>query len=75
MKKAAKKKATRAKTSRAAKKTAAAHRARRAPLESQPQSKEQAAQKAGVFLQTNDAWSLAYFDPKDLHCEERELFG
>jgi len=41
----------------------------------QPQSKQQAAKQAGVFLHTDDSWSLAYFDSKDLHCVERELFG
>ena len=45
------------------------------PIEQQPQSKQQAATQAGLFLHTDDAWSLAYFDPKDLHCTERELFG
>jgi hypothetical protein len=40
-----------------------------------PQSKAQAATAAGVFLHTDDAWSLAYFDPKDLHHLERKLFG
>jgi hypothetical protein len=41
----------------------------------QPQSKQQAAVQAGMFLYTTDAWSLRYFDTKDLHCLERELFG
>jgi hypothetical protein len=41
----------------------------------QPQSKAQAATAAGVFLHTDDAWSLAYFDPNDLHNLERKLFG
>jgi hypothetical protein len=41
----------------------------------QPQSKAQAAAAAGVFLHTDDAWSLAYFDPNDLHNLERKLFG
>ena len=41
----------------------------------QPQSKQQAALAAGVFLQTTDAWSEAYWDPTDLHVLERELFG
>lgn len=35
----------------------------------------QAATAAGVFLHTDDAWSLAYFDPNDLHNLERKLFG
>ena len=41
----------------------------------QPQSKQQAALQAGMFLHTDDTWSLAYFDPNDLHCMERELLG
>jgi hypothetical protein len=40
-----------------------------------PQSLEKAATKAGMFLYTNDAWSLRYFDPNDLHSLERKLFG
>lgn len=40
-----------------------------------PASKPQAAVSAGMFLYTDDAWSLRYFDPKDLHCTERKLFG
>ena len=24
---------------------------------------------------TDDAWSLRYFDPNDLHFKEREVFG
>jgi len=45
------------------------------PVEEQPQSKEQAATQAGLFLHTDDRWSTAYFDQGDLHCAERELFG
>jgi hypothetical protein len=41
----------------------------------QPQSKQQAALEAGMFLQTTDAWSETYFDPNDLHFLERQLFG
>jgi hypothetical protein len=41
----------------------------------QPQSKQQAAIKNGMFLYTTDAWSLAYFNSGDLHCVEREIFG
>ncbi len=41
----------------------------------QPQSKEKAAAKAGMFLHTDDSWSAAYFNAQDLHCMERELFG
>jgi len=41
----------------------------------QPQSKQQAAVQAGMFLYTNDAWSQRYFNKGDLRCMERELFG
>lgn len=41
----------------------------------QPQSKQQAAVSAGVFLYADDAWSQAYFDKNDLHYIERVLFG
>lgn len=41
----------------------------------QPQSKLQAAVANGMFLYTDDAWSLRYFDLNDLHFKERELFG
>jgi hypothetical protein len=41
----------------------------------QPQSEQQAAVQAGMFLYTNDVWSLAYFNQDDLHCMERELLG
>lgn len=40
-----------------------------------PQSLEKAAKQAGMFLYTNDTWSLRYFDPKDLHSSERKLFA
>jgi hypothetical protein len=59
-----------------AKKNAATARAvKHPPLQKQPQSKSQAALQSGMFLATDDKWSLAYFDSNDLHCEERELFG
>jgi hypothetical protein len=45
------------------------------PLQKEPQSKTQAAVQGGMFLHTDDKWSLAYFNSNDLHCEERELFG
>jgi pyruvate/2-oxoglutarate dehydrogenase complex dihydrolipoamide acyltransferase (E2) component len=45
------------------------------PLMAQPQSKQQAALTASVFLYTNDSWATRYFDPNDLHGLERELFG
>jgi hypothetical protein len=37
--------------------------------------KQQAAVAHGMFLYTDDAWSLQYFDPNDLHFKEREVFG
>jgi hypothetical protein len=40
-----------------------------------PSSKSQAAVSAGWFLSTTDAWAQPYFDPKDLHCVDRLLFG
>jgi hypothetical protein len=72
---AAKKKAAPAKKASPVKKAATAPNGATRPLERQPQSKLQAAAQAGVFLYTDDAWSLAYFNSSDLHCEERELFG
>jgi hypothetical protein len=45
------------------------------PLEKQPGCIEQAATEAGVFLHTDDAWSMAYFNPSDLHYAERALLG
>ncbi len=38
-------------------------------------SKPQAAVSAGWFLGTTDAWTKPYFDPKDIHSEDRLLFG
>lgn len=37
--------------------------------------KRMAAEAAGWFLETTDAWTDKYFDARDLHCAERELFG
>ncbi len=45
------------------------------PINKQPQVKQQAAVTNGMFLYTDDAWSLRYFDENDLHCKEREVFG
>jgi len=59
----------------ATKSAKAAPAAKHAPLEKQPQSKNQAAVQSGMFLHTDDKWSLAYFDSNDLHCEEREFFA
>jgi hypothetical protein len=41
----------------------------------QPQSLSDAATQAGMFLYTDDAWSQRYFNPADLHCLDRKLFG
>lgn len=40
-----------------------------------PQIKQAAAQQAGMFLYTDDAWSLRYFQRGDLHFLEREIFA
>ncbi len=58
-----------------AKKASAATSGRSARVTQMPQSLEKAATKAGIFLYTNDQWSLRYFDPNDLHSLERKLFG
>jgi len=38
-------------------------------------SPKQEAVSAGWFLSTTDAWAKPYFDPKDLKCADRMLFG
>lgn len=38
-------------------------------------SKSQAALDAGWYLSTDDGWAQKFFDPKDLHCVDRVLFG
>ena len=38
-------------------------------------SKHQDALSAGWFLSTNDKWTIPYFDSKDLHSVDRQLFG
>ena len=38
-------------------------------------SKQQLAASAGWFLSTDDSWVDPYFDPKDLHFVDRQLFG
>lgn len=65
------------KASKSMKKTGAqkAQNSSKPPLAEQPAVKSQAARQGGMFLYTDDKWSLAYFDKNDLHCEERELFG
>ena len=46
-----------------------------AKTEKVPQSKQQAAINAGWFLSTDDKWTAKYFNSKDLHSVDRELFG
>jgi hypothetical protein len=41
----------------------------------QPELKEQAAVARKMFLYTDDAWALHYFDQNDLHFLEREVLG
>jgi phosphatidylserine/phosphatidylglycerophosphate/cardiolipin synthase-like enzyme len=38
-------------------------------------SQLQEAVSAGWFLSTTDTWVDPYFDPRDLHCVDRKLFG
>ncbi|MGL9622218.1 phospholipase D-like domain-containing protein [Bradyrhizobium sp. U531] len=38
-------------------------------------SKAQAALDAKWFLSTTDGWTTKYFDTRDLHCADREMFG
>jgi hypothetical protein len=40
-----------------------------------PASQHQSAMNAGWFLSTDDKWTTKYFDPKDLHSVDRQLFG
>lgn len=44
-------------------------------VDKQPQVKEQAAVAHAMFLYTDDAWALRYYDENDLHFLEREVFG
>jgi hypothetical protein len=48
---------------------------KKAPVTKQPQDKQKAAAAQHMFLYTDDAWSLQYFDQNDLHFKEREVFG
>jgi hypothetical protein len=41
----------------------------------QPASKGAAAASAGMFLYTDDKWSLRYYDDNDLHAKERKVFA
>jgi hypothetical protein len=40
-----------------------------------PTVKSQAAAAGGWFLSTTNQWVQRYYDPKDLKCEDRELFA
>jgi hypothetical protein len=40
-----------------------------------PALKQNAAAEAGWFLSTDDKWTSKFFDPKDLHSVDRQLFG
>jgi hypothetical protein len=44
-------------------------------LKKPPVSPKHAAVSAGWFLSTRDQWARPYFDPKDLKCADRILFG
>jgi hypothetical protein len=44
-------------------------------VDKQPEVKETAAVAHAMFLYTDDAWALRYFDQNDLHFLEREVFG
>jgi hypothetical protein len=46
-----------------------------APAAPPPADKRSAAQAAGWFLGTTDAWAKKYFDPNDLHCRDRVMFA
>lgn len=48
---------------------------KRQVVKKQPQLKQQAAVAHAMFLYTDDAWSLQYFNQNDLHFKERVVFG
>jgi hypothetical protein len=79
MKKATKKKSTAKKDKKAVKKLvpalAAKGKVSDGKVAKQPQVKQDAAVAHAMFLYTDDAWSLQYFDQNDLHFLEREVFG
>jgi hypothetical protein len=79
MKKATKKKSTVKKSRKAVSKETSASAVQGKVISGkvarQPQVKQQAAVAHAMFLYTDDAWSLRYFDPNDLHFLEREVFG
>jgi hypothetical protein len=79
MKKATTNKSTSKKAKKAPKKATPAAAAKGkvsgGKITKQPQVKQQAAVANAMFLYTDDAWSLRYFDQNDLHFLEREVFG
>ncbi len=78
MKKATMKKSTAKKAKKAVKKAipaSAEGKVSGGKVAKQPQVKQQAAVAHAMFLYTDDAWSLRYFDQNDLHFLEREVFG
>ena len=79
MKKATTKKSTAKKAKKAVKKASPASAAKGkvsgGKVAKQPQVKQQAAVAHAMFLYTDDAWSLRYFDQNDMHFLEREVFG
>jgi hypothetical protein len=79
MKKATTKKSTAKEAKKAVKEATSASAAKGkvsgGKVAKQPQVKQQAAVAHAMFLYTDDAWSLRYFDQNDLHFLEREVFG
>jgi hypothetical protein len=79
MKKSTTKKSTAKKANKAVKKATTASAAKGqvggGKVARQPQVKQQAAVAHAMFLYTDDAWSLRYFDQNDMHFLEREVFG
>lgn len=79
MKKATTKKSTAKKAKKAVKKATPASASKgkvsAGKVARQPQVKQQAAVARAMFLYTDDAWSLRYFDQNDMHFLEREVFG
>jgi hypothetical protein len=74
-KKLAAKKAPKSAAKKPASALTAKAKGKKRPINKQPQVKQQAAVAHGMFLYTDDAWSLRYFDQNDLHFLEREVFG
>lgn len=55
--------------------TAKGPKGKPAPKTVQGASKPQMAEAAGWFLSTDGKWAAKYFNPRDLHCVDRELFA